>query len=61
MSLPVSTLTSYRILDDNELEKLQWRKDAKDLKLNTIFGNARQKFPTVFLKEKSVNKDRTKN
>lgn len=40
-----------RILDDKELEGLQWRKDAKELKLNTVFGQT-QKFPSVFVQEK---------
>jgi hypothetical protein len=50
-----------RILDEAELEGLQWRKDAKELKLNTIFGNPTQKFPSAFLKEKKEKKDKTKN
>jgi len=42
-----------RILDDDELEGLQWRKDANELKLNTIFGNPIQKFPNAFIREKT--------
>jgi hypothetical protein len=42
-----------RILEDNELEGLQWRKDANELKLNTIFGNPTHKFPNAFIREKT--------
>jgi len=50
-------------MDDTELEGLQWRRDAKELKLNTIFGNPTQKFPSAFLKEKKEKerKERGKN
>jgi hypothetical protein len=56
MSQPTSTLTSYRILDDKELEGLRWRKDIAELRTNTLFGN-QQKFPTPFLKEKKEKKE----
>jgi len=49
----VSTATTYRILNDEELEGLQWRKDANELRLNTIFGNAAQKFPNAFIRDKA--------
>ena len=31
--------TPCRILDDKELEGLQWRKDAEELRVNNIFGS----------------------
>ena len=56
----VSTPTTYRILNDEELEGLQWRKDANELRLNSIFGNAAQKFPNAFIREKGEKKGKKK-
>jgi hypothetical protein len=40
-----------RILDDNELEGLQWRKDAKELKTMQAFGHDSKEFPRAFVPE----------
>ena len=63
-STATTVTTPCRILDDDELEGLQWRKDANELKLNMIFGNGTKKFPTAFInnekKESWSNKDKSK-
>jgi hypothetical protein len=64
--MPVSgmpvTGAPCRILDDAELEGLQWRREATELKINRIFGTgSTQKFPNAFVnREKKDTKDNIK-
>ena len=38
-----------RILDEEELENLQWRKDTEEVRISRIFGSEPRKvFPSVF-------------
>jgi len=46
-------VNACRILDDEELEGLQWRKNVEELRLNRIFGSD-SKIPSPFQKEKPV-------
>ena len=49
--LHIEMSTPCRILDDTELEGLQWRKDVKELQVNRAFGSDMKKFPRAFMPE----------
>lgn len=53
MSAGEKQVNACRILDDEELEGLQWRKNVEDLRINRIFGSD-SKVPSPFQKEKPV-------